>query len=216
MRETESEGHCERAAYVRGRAARLKSFALPLMLACCCLLLTACPPDGGDLVPLTPNVEGASHSTSTFEGDTLGLTRSGVTIRAHGRWSVADASTSVILEAVNANTEAAHIDFGRSEIVLGGVGDDAGRLVLRSVSRETGAGATVFIPDKTAKVDGGSEAKFALEFKMDSVDGRSGVARDMLNRTATLRIPIEVGQGKTMATDFVFGFKYAERHPPKQ
>ncbi|MDT7688319.1 MAG: hypothetical protein QOE46_1078 [Acidobacteriota bacterium] len=215
MREAKIKGHSERGAYggVRGRAARLKAFALPLLLACCCVLLTACPPEGGDLVPLPP-VEGASLSTSTFEGDTLGVRRSGLTLSAHGRWSVADAATSVILEAANANKEAATIYFGRSEIVLGGSG--AGRLVLRSVSRETGAGAPAFINDKKASIEGGEAAKFVLEFKVDSEDGRSGVPRDVTGQTATLRIPVELGQGATTMADFVFGFKYAERHPSKQ
>jgi hypothetical protein len=198
---------------MRVGAARWQLFALPLLLACCCLLLTACPPDGGDLIPLPG--EGASLSTSTFEGDTLDVTRSGLKLSARGRWSVADAATSVILEAVNANTEAATIDFGRSEIMFPGGG--AGRLVLRSVSRETGASATAFIADKKASVEGGGDAKFVLEFKADSEDGRSGVPRDVTGQTATLRIPVELGRGAaTTAVDFVFGFKYAERRPPKQ
>jgi hypothetical protein len=184
--------------------AGLKAGALALLLAGC-VFLTACPPEGGELFPQARG-DGASLSTTQSEGDTLSITREGVTLRARGRWSVSDADTSVILEAGNANTEPATIDFGRSEL-LNDVSKS--RLSLRSVSRETVGGGPVFLPDRTAKIEGGQEAKFVLEFKMDSADGRSGVERNVLGQTVTLRVPVEIQTATPV--DFVFGFKYAER-----
>jgi len=192
-------------------ARRAKACALSLLVLAGCLLLTACPPDGGDLVPLARG-DGATLATKSFEGDTLSITREGVTLRARGRWSVADAATSVILEASNANAEPAAIDFGRGELLRDGGG--GGRMTLRSVTRESGAGgAAVFLPDKRAEVSGGESATFVLEYKMESEDGRSGVPREVAGQTATLRLPIELRRGATHAAEFVFGFKYAVRRP---
>jgi hypothetical protein len=200
MREAANEG--------RRGGRRAKGLALALALLAGCLLLTACPPDGGDLVPLQRG-DGSSIATKSFEGDTLVVTREGVTLRARGLWSVADAATSVILDASNANAEPATIDFGRGELSRDG-GD--GRMTLRSVAREADAGgATTILSDKRAEIGGGSAASFALEFMSDAGDGRSGVPRDLTGQTVTLRLPVEVGRGTTM--DFVFGFKYAERRP---
>ncbi|MDT5270932.1 MAG: hypothetical protein QOH49_3118 [Acidobacteriota bacterium] len=191
----------------RRAALRAKTLARVLVLLACCLLLTACPPDGGDLVPLGSG-DGASVVTTGFEGDTLVVTREGVTLRARGLWSVADAATSVILDASNANAEPAAIDFGRGE--LSRDADGGGRMTLRSVARASGAGGTTaFLPDKRAEIGGGVSATFVLEFKMDSGDGLSGVAGDLTGQTVTLRLPVEVRRGLT--ADFVFGFKYAER-----
>lgn len=189
-----------------GVGAGLKAGALALLFAVC-LLLTACPPEGGELVPQARG-DGANLGTTQSEDDTLKVTREGVTLRARGHWSVADADTSVILEVGNTKTEAATIDFARSEM-LNDVSKS--RLSLRSVSRESVGGGepAVFLPDKTAKVEGGQTAKFVLEFKMDSADGRSGVERDVLGQTVTLRVPVEIPSAT--AVDFVFGFKYAER-----
>ena len=193
----------------RGVARRARSRALRLLALAGCLLLTGCPPDGGDLVPVARG-GGASLATKSFEGDTLVVTREGLTLRARGRWSVADAATSVILEASNANAEPAAIDFGRGELSRDG---GAGRMTLRSVSRESGAGgAAVLLPgDKRAEVGGGQAATFVLEFKMESEDGRSGVPRDVTGQTVTLRLPAELSAGR--AAEFVFGFEYAGRRP---
>src|SRR5437868_4409291 len=188
-----------------------RAAALALLVACCALL-TACPPEGGDLIPLAQG-EGATLATSAFDGDTLAVTRAGVTLRARGHWSVPDGDTSVILEAVNSNALAATIDFARGEMTTG----DSTRLSLRSVSREADGGGPVFLPDKAAKVEGGREEKFVLEFKMDSDDGRSGVPRNLLGQTMTLRLLVEIDSAKpsdgsavASRVDFVFGFKYAE------
>ncbi|HEX8146281.1 MAG TPA: hypothetical protein VF591_03680 [Pyrinomonadaceae bacterium] len=194
------------AAARRAGARGAKASARVILLLAACLLLTACPPDGGDLVPLARD-GGAGVATTGFEGDTLVVTREGLTLRARGRWSVADAATSVILDASNANAEPAAIDFGRGELSLEGGG---GRMTLRSVAREPGAGgAAGFLPDKRAEVGGGASDTFVLEFKMDSGDGRSGVPRDVTGQAVTLRLPVEVGKGA--AADFVFGFQYAGR-----
>jgi hypothetical protein len=190
-----------------GGARRAKALARAVLLLAACVFLTACPPDGGDLVPLARG-DGASVLKTESEGDTLAVTRGGVTLRARGRWSVADAATSVILEASNANAEPAVIDFGRGELSREG----GGRMTLRSVSRDSGAGgATTFLEDRRAEVGGGASGTFVLEFKLDSGDGRSGVARDLTGQTVTLRLPVEVTKGT--ATDFVFGFKCEERRP---
>ena len=187
----------------------VKAPARALVLLACCLLLTACPPDGGDLVPVEPGEE-ASVATTGFEGDTLVVTRDGVTLRARGGWSVADAATSVILDASNANAEPAAINFGRVEMSRGGEG--GGRMTLRSVARGSGAGgAATFLQDKRAEVGGGASTTFVLEFVSESGDDRSGVARDVTGQTAILRLPVEVKKGTT--TDFVFGFKYEGRRP---
>jgi hypothetical protein len=184
-----------------------KASARALLLLAGSLLLTACPPEGGDLVPVSGG-EGASVATNGFEGDTLVVTREGLTLRARGRWSVADAATSVILDASNANAGPAAIDFGRGELSREG----GGRMTLRSVARESGAGgAASFLPDKRAEVGGGASDTFVLEFKMDSEDGRSGVPRDVKGQTVTLRLPAEVRKGTT--AEFVFGFKCEGRRP---
>ena len=192
-----------------GRGARASARALLLLAGC--LLLTACPPDGGDLVPLSRG-EGATVATTGFEGDTLVVTREGVTLRARGSWSVADAATSVILDASNANAEPAVIDFGRGGLSREG---GAGSMTLRSVARESGAGgAAAFLEDKRAELGGGASAAFVLEYEADSEDGRSGVPRDVTGQTVTLRLPVEVGRGA--AADFVFGFQYAGRRPRRR
>ena len=207
MREAATDGRLDAAAG-RGGARRVRMSARALALLGGCLLLTACPPDGGDLVPLASG-EGAGVATNGFDGDTLVVTREGVTLRARGHWSVADAATSVILDASNANAEPATIDFGRGGLSREGGG---GRMTLRSVARESGAGgAAAFLPDKRAEVGGGAAATFVLEFMVDSGDGRSGVARDVTGQTVTLRLPVEVGKGT--AADFVFGFRCEERRP---
>ena len=200
--------HPDAAVGASRRGRRAGAAARALLLAAAGALLTACPPEGGDLAPV-PRGDGASVATTSTEGDTLVVTREGVTLRARGLWSVADADTSVILEAGNANAEPAAIDFGRAELVRD---DGRGRMSLRSVTREAGAGgAAAPLAEKTARVEGGGAAAFALNFKMDSEDGRSGVARDVAGQTVTLRLPVEVGRGR--AAEFVFGFRYAERRP---
>lgn len=202
MREAAPTGHFDLGP--AGGARRAGALARALLLLAGCVLLTACPPEGGDLVPLAGGDGAAVAGATSVEGDTLVVTREGVTLRARGRWSVADASTSVILDASNANAEPAVIDFGRGEPSR----DGGGRMTLRSVAREAG-GAAGFLSDKRAEVGGGASNTFVLEFKMESEDGRSGVARDVTGQTVTLRLPVEVGRGAT--ADFVFGFKYAER-----
>ena len=192
-----------------GRRFGAQAPARALALLACCLLLTACPPDGGDLVPVEPGEE-ASLATNGFEGDTLVVTREGVTLRARGGWSVADAATSVILDASNANAEPAVIDFGRGEMSRGGEG--GGRMTLRSVARGSGSGGPAsFLRDRRAEVAGGASTTFVLEFVSESGDDRSGVARDVTGQVVILRLPVEVRKGTT--TDFVFGFKYEGRRP---
>ncbi len=207
MLEAQNSGRRGAAAFGAGGVARRKRAAAhALLLLAGCLLLTACPPDGGDLVPLARGGEGTAVG---HDGAALSVTRGGVTLSARGRWSVADAATSVILDVSNANSEPAAIDFGRGELSRDGGG--GGRMTLRSVSRESGAGgATAFLPDKRAEVGGRGAATFVLEYKMDSEDGSSGVPRDLTGETVTVRLPV-VLKGATAAADFVFGFKYAER-----
>lgn len=208
MLEAAGTGHFGAAYGGAGAARRAKALARAVVLLTACLTLTACQPDGGDLVPQTRG-GGASLATRSFEGDTLSVTRDGVTLGARGLWSVADAATSVILEASNANAEPSAIDFGRGELSRDGGG---GRMTLRSVTRESG-GAVAFLAGRRAELGGGEAATFVLEFKMDSGDGRSGVPRDLKGQTVTLRLPVEVGRGTTHTADFVFGFEYAERRP---
>jgi hypothetical protein len=209
MREAADKADSGAGVGTAGGARRATAFARALLPLACCALLTACPPDGGDLVPVAP-AEGASLATRSFDGDTLVVTREGVTLSARGLWSVADAATSVILEASNANGESAVIDFGRGELSR----DGGGRMTLRSVTRESGAGgATDFLRDARAEVVGGGAATFVLNFKIDSGDGRAGVARDLTGQAVTLRLPVEVRREPASASDFVFGFRYAGRRP---
>jgi hypothetical protein len=187
------------------RRARMSARALLLLAAC--MLLTACQPEGGDLVPLPPG-EGATVATREFEGDTLVVTREGVTLRARGRWSVSDAATSVILDASNANAEPAVIDFERGELSLEG----EGRETLRSVERESNSGGAVaFLQDKRVEVGGGAPNTFGLEYWIASGGGRFGVPHDVKGKTVTLRLPVEVRRGTTV--DFVFVFRCEERRP---
>ena len=174
------------------------------MLACCALL-TTCQPERGDLVPL-PRGEGQERVTTKFEGDTLRLSQRGVTLKARGRWSVADGATSVILEVSNANAESLSVDFSRCELLT----DGGERFTLRS-AREVGeAGIPAFLPDNAAVVGGGQAAAFALEFKIVAEDGRMNVPREMLGRTLTLRLPVEPKAEPPARLDFVFDFKCAE------
>ena len=177
-----------------------KTFALALVVALCALL-TACPPVGGDLLPLARE-DGASIVKTKFDGDTLALTREGLTMRARGLWSVADDAASVILEASNENTEALTLDFNRVEFAR----EDGRRLSLRSLSREKDSGGAEFLPDKAARIEGRQKATFTLEFAGDAT--ASGGSADLLGRTATLRVPVEL---RAAPVEFVFGFKYAER-----
>lgn len=204
MRVSSPAGHFKgRAAGARG-VRRAKAARLALALACC-LLLTACPPEGGDLVPL-PRGEGAERVKTEFEGDTLRVARRGVTLKARGRWSVADGATSVILEISNANAESLYADFKRCEMV-----NDVGeRMGLRSASDDTSAGGPDFLPDKAATIGGQEERRFALEFKVNAEDGRSGVPRNLLGRTVALRLPFEIKAETPAQVDFVFEFKCAE------
>ena len=194
------------AGNFRGRAAdaRAKAARLACALACCALL-TTCQPEGGDLVPL-PRGEGQERVTTKFEGDTLRLSQRGVTLKARGRWSVADGATSVILEVSNANAESLSVDFSRCEVAT----DGGERLTLRSAREYTGAGATSFLPDNAAAVGGGQAATFALEFKIVAEGGRMNVPREMLGRTLTLRLPVESKAEPPARLDFVFDFKCAE------
>ena len=198
------------AGNFRGRAAdaraprRASAARLAFALACCALL-TACPPDGGDLVPLARG-EGQERVTNKFEGDTLRHAQRGVTVQARGQWSVADGATSVILEISNANAESLSADFNRCEVAT----DGGERLTLRSAREERGAGATAFLPDNVAVIGGGQRATFALEFKVVADGGRSGVPREMLGRTLTLRLPVESKAEPPARADFVFDFKCAE------
>ncbi|HEV7858120.1 MAG TPA: hypothetical protein VGO91_05780 [Pyrinomonadaceae bacterium] len=187
-----------------------------LVLLACCLLLTACPPNGGDLVPVTQG-EGAELSTTKFKDDTLRVTHEAVSVRGRGVWSVADSDTSVILEISNAKIEPVIVDLGRCELFND---ESKEKLVLRSVSDETTAkGGPTFLSDKVIRIDGGQERKLALEFKMNSADGRSSVSRNVLGQTATLRLPVML-KGETPVqvdkderpaqVDFVLTFKYAE------
>jgi hypothetical protein len=192
------------------------STAKILVLLACCLLLTACPPNGGDLVPLAQG-EGAELSTTKFKDDTLRVAHGQVSVSGRGVWSVADSDTSVILEISNAQTEPFIVDLARCELFND---ESKEKLVLRSVSDETTAnGGPTFLSDKVVRVDGGQERKFALEFKMSSADGRSSVSRDVTGQTAILRLPVML-QTETPAQveknamssqlDFVLTFKYAE------
>ena len=181
--------------------------ARALLLLAGCLLLYACQPEGGDLVPLPPG-EGATAADTEFGGDTLVVTREGVTVRARGRWSVADAATSVILDASNANAEPVAIDFGRGELSLEG----EGRATLRSVERESGSGgAPALLQDKRVEVGGGARNTFVLGYWLPAGGGRFGVPHEMEGRAVTLRLPVEVRSGAT--ADFVFGFRCEERRP---
>jgi hypothetical protein len=187
-----------------------------LVLLACCLLLTACPPNGGDLVPLAQG-EGAELSTTKFKDDTLRVAHGRVSVRGRGVWSVADSDTSVILEISNAQTEPVIVDLDRCELFND---ESKEKLVLRSVSEETAAkGGPTFLSERVFRVEGGQERKFALEFKINSTDGRSSVSRNVLGQTATLHLPFhlkgdtpviadEMGQGPQV--DFVLTFKYAE------
>jgi len=199
MRDTSPAGR------FRGGGSGGKAAALAALLAAC-VLLTACPPDGGDLVPVSGE-EGAAVATTKFEGDTLSLTRGGVTLKARGLWSVADGHTSVILEVVNTNDVPASLDFGRCEMVNRESGQ---RLALRSLSHETAAGGPVFLAERVVRVDGGQSGRFVLEFEIGSEGGSSGATRNVLGQTAALRVPAEVERETPAPVDFVFVFKYAE------
>ncbi|MGB8508060.1 MAG: hypothetical protein WCD76_06635 [Pyrinomonadaceae bacterium] len=186
----------------------LKAARLAVLLACCALL-TACPPDGGALVPLAKS-DGAQVVSEKFRDDALRVTRGGLTLTARGVWSVADGATSVILEIVNENAEALRVDFRRAEFVNNESGT---RASLRSASDESGGNGPSFLSDETAVIAGREAKKFALEFAVKSEDGRAGVPRNFLGQTATLRLPLEMKADPPAQVEFIFDFKYAERRP---
>jgi hypothetical protein len=177
-----------------------------ILLLACCLLVTACPPTGGDLVPLAQG-EGAELFTTKFRNDTLRVTRGQVSIKARGLWSIADSNTSVILEISNASAEAMTVDFNRCELVNS---DSREKLSLLSVSDETNGNGPAFLSDKIVMISGGQERRFALEFKIDSADASSSVPRNVLGQTVMLRVPVLMKGETPVEVDFVFTFKYAE------
>lgn len=194
--------HARRDAPAPSRTERARTLLCALA---CCLLLTACPPGGGDLMPLA-GADGAELATDKVSDDTLRLTRAGVTVAARGRWSVADAATSVILDISNANASAVRVDFGRAELFNQQSGARTG---LRSVSDETGGGPH-FLQERVVRIEGGQARRFALEFRLDADDGRAGAARDLRGQTTTLRLPVEVEAESPVRVDFALDFKYAE------
>ncbi|HEX5706762.1 MAG TPA: hypothetical protein VFX96_05685 [Pyrinomonadaceae bacterium] len=172
----------------------------------CCTLLTACPPEGGRLAPVAGG-DGSSRVVARPEGEALEVAREGVKIIAGGRWSVADAATSVILDVTNTNAEELTIDFGRAEVALGDAGQ---RLTLRSLADEGAPGGpAAFLKERVVAVGGGRGNQFALEFRLDAGDGRMGVPRNVRGQVATLRIPVEVRRATPAQVDFVFEFKYS-------
>jgi hypothetical protein len=177
-----------------------------ILLLACCLLVTACPPSGGDLVPLAEG-EGAELFTTKFKDDTLRVWREQVSIKARGLWSIADSNTSVILEISNANAEAVTVDFNRCELVNS---DSREKLSLLSVSDETSGNGPAFLSDRIVTIGSKQEKRFALEFKIISTDGRSSVPRNVLGQTVMLRVPVLVKEATPVEVDFVFTFKYAE------
>jgi hypothetical protein len=188
-----------------------------LVLLACCLLLTACPPSGGDLVPLAQG-DGAELVKTKYRDDTLRVTHGRVSVRGRGVWSVADSDTSVILEIGNAYTEPLMVDLARCELFNN---ESKEKLVLRSVSDETANNGPAFMSEKVVKIDGGQERRFALEFKIDSKDGRSSVSRNVLGQTVSLHLLVmlkseqdesdaQVHEDARAQVDFVLTFKYAE------
>lgn len=188
----------------RPSAPRARRFAAA---AVCCLLLTACPPEGGRLAPVLLDGDGV-RITSRADVEVLEVTRDGVTMAAGGRWSVADAATSVILEVKNANAEELSIDFGDAQLKFAHASQ---YLALRSLADEGEPGGPVkLLRERRVTVGGGSGARFALEFWLDGGDGRAGVARDVSGRAVILRIPAELRRETPAEVDFVFLFKYSE------
>jgi|GEM_PF-3040260 len=177
-----------------------------ILLLVCCLLVTACPPSGGDLVPLMQG-EGAELLTTKFTNDTLRVTHEQVSIKARGLWSIADSRTSVILEISNANAEAVTVDFNRCELVNS---DSREKLSLLSISDETNGNGPAFLSDRIVTISRGQERRFALESKIISADGSSSVPRNVLGQTVTLRVPVLLKGETPVEADFVFTFKYAE------
>lgn len=206
MRESSTGRRFEGGTVVVRCAARAARLAL---LLACGLLLTACPPEGGDLAPLAQG-EGAELVTTRFKDDTLRVTRDGVTVKARGTWSVADSRTSVILDIGNANAWAVKVALSRCELVNNDSGE---HIPLRSVSDENAASRPSFLSDKDVLIDGQQERRFALEFKINSADGSSGVPKYIQGQTATLRIPAEMKSGAPAQFDFVFAFKFAPHRP---
>jgi hypothetical protein len=177
-----------------------------ILLLVCCLLVTACPPAGGDLVPLAQG-EGAELFTTKFRNDTIGITREQVSIKARGVWSIADGNTSVILEISNANAEALTVDFNHCELVNR---DSREKLSLQSVSDETNGHGPAFLSDRMVAIGSQQQRRFALEFKISSADASSSVPRNVLGQTVTLRVPVAKKVETPVGVDFVFTFKYAE------
>lgn len=175
-------------------------------LVACCLVLTACPPEGGELVPLAQ--EGAQLLTTKFSNDTISITREQVNIKAHGFWSIADSRTSVILDISNLNAEALMVDFNRFELQNS---ESKEKLTLRSVSDEAGASGPAFLSERAVTIGSQQARRFALEFKINSADGSSAsVRRDVLGQTVILYIPLMLKGETPHGVDFVFTFKYAE------
>jgi hypothetical protein len=176
-----------------------------IALLACGLLLTACPPSGGDLLPLARDEAGLE--SASFPNDTQSVTHEQVTIKARGNWSAADGHTSFSLEIQNARAEAVTVHFDSCELLNQNSRES---LSLRAVAEDNGSGSPDFTGDKTVTIASGQTKKYQASFFIRADSGRSSVTRDVLGQSVSLRVPVRIKVESPAPVDFLFNFKYVE------
>jgi hypothetical protein len=173
-----------------------------------CLMLAACQPEGGDLLPLAQ--EGVRVRSTKYKKDVVAqIARDGVTVSAHGRWSVMHHATDFKLEITNAGD--APITVNCNEASLNTALNET--LKVSSLGYRNGDAAPTLSKEiAPLVVERGQTRELDMSFGIEAQDPKSGA--DYLGKTATLRLPVKTGSAATAGTvDFVFAFKYAEFQP---
>ena len=189
---------------MRGAMKANKASQLIALLAYC-LLLTACPPSGGDLLPLAS--DGAALESGNFPQDTESVTHEQVTIKARGTWSAADSHTSFSLEIQNARADPVIVRFDNCEVINQ---DSHESLSLRAMAEDQGSVDPVFLAYKAVTIAGGQVKKYHASFFIREASGRSSVTRDVLGQSVSLRVPVQIKAESPAPVDFLFKFKYVE------
>lgn len=175
-----------------------------LIVVCC--LLTACPPDGGNLVPLPQ--EGASVSSTTIKDDTLRVEHDGVAITARGVWSVSDSYTTITTEVSNESENPVVINLEQCELM-----NESSRekLKLRAVAEYFEHGVWNYIAERVVTINAHQHRKFDLGFLIQAQDGRASVSRDVRGQKISLLIPVQTNTSTPDSSAFIFAFIYGER-----
>lgn len=184
---------------------KIRRTASATLIIACCLLLTACPPDGGNLVPLAQ--DGANVSSTAIKDDTLRVERNEFAITARGVWSVSDSYTTITIEASNESANPAIINFDECELMNE---SSQQKLKLRAISEYDDKGSWNYISERVVTTGAGQLRKFSLGFAIEAQDGRASVSRDVRGQKIRLLIPVRTNAAMPDRSDFIFAFIYGE------